>query len=641
MADTVVAADLKVTDLASATLNRVKGGFGAVNKEFDHARSSITSFLKNSASTALGLQLAGIIPTMKNLAGEAFEAALAAGKEEKAIAATLMMTDRKDRSYVDLRKEAGGLREELRNMGMAAGVSGDSVVESFNDIAARSTKSTSQIKDLMKSFVQAGRIAPGGLASITQGFEMMELGMVRARNPVVQMIASTGLLKGNAREVAKQLQKMGPDKMMEIAEQAINRMATKMKDVPLSYGETMQSMKDMREELMLLIGRPILKGITPALRTIHEAFDQNMGNIEHFFEGVGVKAGEGIKYAIDAATRGVHELQANWDTISSTISTAASALQAAASFVVSNAGTIAKAFGSHQTMGVSTLVSAFAGKGENGGNAGDILGTTGAAVAGGAKYGVLGATAAGATAAVGNLIEQIRALAYESENRSVEGIYLRATAASNATRNAELQKENALLGKRASGNDHFIKGTQDMMEGYRQGQRGSVGMVPEIGFKDMIEAGLPDQAFVSAEALKAAQVMTMGFNQMFTGAAESGNQAAVNAAIQTLAGSQQLQYALMNSGIAITGGFEALAKAAEEGGDLASAAMFRSAANLQQGAGGKAAPKVSVGGGNTVNVKQEFREADPDRIMLAFKEGITKAATSRLNARVSSPFGSF
>ena len=338
-----------MNDLASKTLDHVKAGFGKVGKELEHAKSATLGFMSHTASTALGVSMAGLVPTIENWGHAAIEAAISAGREEKSLAAAQMMTDRKGRSYQSLREDAVGLRKELREMGQEAGISGESMVDSFGDIAARSTKSKEGIVRMMGEMAQAGRVVPGGLESITRGFEMIEMGVIRARNPVVMLVASSGLLAGNAKQVAAQMQKMAPEKQMELADKAISRMASKMKGIPLSFGESVQAMKDMKEDVFEMVGAPVFKAFVPVMRSIQSEFKAHKEDIEAWAGSIGASAGTAVAGAAEKVKELFSSISAHWGDISSAIHTASDAMMGAAKFVVDNKETMIRAFGASQT----------------------------------------------------------------------------------------------------------------------------------------------------------------------------------------------------------------------------------------------------------------------------------------------------
>ena len=72
-------------------------------------------------------------------------------------------------------------------------------------------------------------------------------------------------------------------------------------------------------------------------------------------------------------------------------------------------------------------------------------------------------------------------------------------------------------------------------------------------------------------------------------------------------------------------------------------AMLAAQGATEGGAEG-ATSKISIGGltgsGNvTVNMKQDFRNQDPDRVAVAFERSIERMAEHRKTASTSSPFG--
>jgi hypothetical protein len=642
---TEVAADLKVNDLTAATFNKIKHGFASIDNSVSHAASGMASFVKQTASTALGVQIAGLPHMLHAVYESAVESAMAMGKEEKSVAAALMMTDRQGKTYAELRGEAKGLRSELREMGMAAGISGESMVESFTDIAARTDKGTDAVMDMMKQMAQAGRIVPGGLSGITQGFEQIEMGIARARNPVVQMISSTGLLKGNARQVAKEMQKMAPDKMMELAERAITKMAKKMENVPLSFSEAVTSMKDMREELFELVGAPIFKGFAPIMNTIRNEFKSHRDDIAKWAEAVGAQAGNAVEYAGARVKDVFAAIRDNWDGIAHSISATADALKGAGSFLIEHKDVLGR-MAMMGTAPIAGLASDDPGHSSVGGILGDVAG---GAMAGGKMGGPVGAIIGAAGAAIGAATEEMAALTksmlYAIPAIGENLVWTEATTNALKRENTERQTEIEKMKNHAEANDRFIKGAEEMIQLQNRPamSKGSIGPtldMPGTGFADMTE-GVAMKVDESTKLL--GDKMTNSFNEMLDAAIASNDAGQMSAVQNVLGSSTQLQYALATSGVKVSAGFNDLIDAMIEGGKMTAEAGKRAKELVsKKGAGGLASMGgVHVGGGNTVNMKMEFKEADPDRIMLRFKSDFTRAAASRTAARVSGPFGGF
>lgn len=638
-ASTEVAADLKINDVSSAALSRIKTGIGAVSSSIDRAKSGLFSFAKSTASTALGVKLAGLGPTLRGV----FDEALAAGKElnaqQKSVASALMMTEKGGRGYDEIRAQANGLQSELQDMAITSGASSDAVIESFNDIASRTSKSTDEVKAFMAHMIQAGRIAPGGLASITQGFEQIEMGVARARNPIVQMIASTGLLKGNARQVSKEMQKMAPDKMMALAEKAIMQMGSKMKKVPLSFGEAMQSSKEMRSQLFEIVGMPIFKGITPMIRMLQNELKTHRADIEAWAERVGVVAGEGMKVAGEKVKEAFKLVGDNWTTISKSIETAGNVLFASGKFLVEHQDVIGRALAGG-TGSFANMASGNVGHSSSSGILGDVAG---GAIAGGKMGGPFGAAMGAMIASLGSASEEIAGLTV----RLVSGKDVEELVADNkalAEHTQRIKAENDTLDKTRNSLIAYQTAAQDMqmMIGGKQG-KGITGkaLVPEVGFAELFDTKT-SMEIVDKQTQLMSNTMVQGFNTMYETARASGDEAQMNTVMNLLANSKQLQYALAMTTGDVTTGFNDLIDAM-----VAAGKMTAEAGAAAKGVVGKKGNLEKAGAthinasGSTINVKQEFREADPDRIMVAMKAGVTKAAMQRINSRASGPFGGF
>ncbi len=646
--NTEVAADLVVNDKAGESIGRIQKSFNALDKKVNKVGSSLKKFATETASTALGVHLAGFGGTLTGIYHEALEAGMELGEQQKAVASALMMTDKGGRGYKEIREQANGLQEELQNLAIDAGASSDALIESFNDIASRTNKSTDEVHEFMGTMVQAALIAPGGLASITQGFEQIEMGVARARNPIVQMIASTGLLNGNARQVALQMQKMAPDKMMKIAEQAITRMAKKMKDVPLTFGESMQSLKEMRGQLYEIVGMPIFKGLTPMVQELRKQMTAHRHELEAFAEKVGAKATDAFKYAGEKVKDAFVLINDNWAGIARSMGTIADTFMSTGKFLMDHKDVI----GRMAMMGTGGFVGATSnapGHTSAMGIGGDVLG---GAMAGGKMGGPTGAVIGAAVGAFGALIEETTAL-HETIGISL-GVYkqtLQGLTLENEAREKNLKtmrKEADEFAKRFATQEKYREASIALLSSMgKMGQPGptQVSGLKDVGFAGMTETMINRAAVELDQGTQDLSIrMANDFKAMMDAAQQSGDEGAIQNVQNLLMNNAKLQYALAASGVDVGKGFDDLVDAMIAGGKMTAAAGEQAKKLVKGGKSleGMGKPNINVNAsGSTINVKQEFRDADPDRIMMVFKAAVTKAALSRMNAKVSGPFGGF
>ena len=303
-----IRARLVLDENINKTLQMVQSGFGRLDKTIQSSNAQLIGFGKTALGLAGVFEFTKGISSIKDVISASIEAVGSARGQTKELASALMMTDKMGKSFQDISKEAGTLRKELREIGLETGVSGDTMVEAYATLAERSTFTAEQNKKMIRDMALAGKGTSGGLSGITQGFAMMEMGMIRARNPLVSMIANTGVLHGNAKEVAKQLQKMTSEKSIDLALKAITKFADKTRDLPIGIAAVKTAISEIRTDALEIMGKSITSAIGPMALQVRKFFVDNRGDLEKYASLVGVwvsarmkDAGHYIKEAFDYA----------------------------------------------------------------------------------------------------------------------------------------------------------------------------------------------------------------------------------------------------------------------------------------------------------------------------------------------------
>jgi hypothetical protein len=305
-------------DHASHALEHLKESFEGVHERVEKVQEGVSEFKHEllgvgvgAIGTALGLELGGLIETVKSAGEEIFHAATGLEEQEKAIRGILMVTDKEGTSLEELSSHAHEINEEFATMGIEIGTSKESLISAFDEMAERTGLATDDVMKLTGSMAEAGRAIPGGIGSLSTGFSNLSAGMIRAKNPIVQLVAATGLLHGNAKAVALQMQKMSPQQAMELGIKAVQRMGEKMKDVPMSFNETLASMTGLREELYETVGTPMLQAIQGPLGQLRDYFMENREEINKWAKSVGHDAGEWFKQGAHEIAVGFQYLEAH------------------------------------------------------------------------------------------------------------------------------------------------------------------------------------------------------------------------------------------------------------------------------------------------------------------------------------------
>jgi hypothetical protein len=304
---------LVVDDQSSATIERMREGMKGVDENtkktdqgFKDLGEKITMAGEGIGVLAIGAAAAaaaiGIAyeATLK-LAEASTEAADEGYKQVRTMTGLGAMMDRGAHSMKDIRAYSEGLHEDLEMAGVKAGVANKEMISMYDSLIQRGNIGTEKAKELTEQFAQIGKILPGGSHALVQGFNQMEMGMVRARNPMVQLIAATHILQGNAQAVAKQMQHMTPAHQMELAEKALTKQADILKNggnvLPPTLDELKTSFTGMREMMLESIGTPITEHLVPALDRARTFLQSHMETIEDWGSKVGNVLGEWVDKA--------------------------------------------------------------------------------------------------------------------------------------------------------------------------------------------------------------------------------------------------------------------------------------------------------------------------------------------------------
>jgi hypothetical protein len=566
----------------------------------------VGSGLSGGASKLMGLALGGVsLGAAAAAAGlgvavgavyKSVDAFQEGAKEAKTIAGALTLIDQKGNDFKDIREYANDVKDELDGVAMSAGVTKQSVTAMFTDIAERGGKSVEGAKALTQQMVMAGRALPGGGEALAEGFSMIEMGVVRARNPIVQVIAATHTLKGSAKAVAKQMQAMTIDKQMEIAEKAIAKMAGKMKDVPLTLGEMKTSIGETIDKVFEETGRPIVEGMRPIVARLQHDLLANSGKLAAAGEMFGNNVGKGLDFALEVMEALFDAFKNNWKDIEGAFNELKDVIEPVFKYIYENRKAFAQTFADIATQ----LIKAFTW----------IAKTMAQVYSGiGSVMKLLGKQIPG----LGDFIKD------EEQRERVLGV-------------AETVKKTGGADKEAA------------KRAYVTGYMGTFGDEKQFEaqklFDEQWKNAMDDHEKImndaSAQQGNVARGNATSFAKVWAEASKANDQSAMNYVAMFLQGNKDVQKALAETGPELLGeGFDKLVDTLK--GLNANAVLEGIKKKPDLGVGGKANVIQNFG---PVTIKQDFRDQDPDDIAVVFKEELAKAGTNRLQSTFA-PAGGF
>lgn len=598
---------------AQAEANHVRDGLKRIDHDAKKTSAGWKGALFGGMKTVGGL-VAGasaMAATAAAAAGAAFvglgvkslHAFTEADQAIRGIAGTLMTIDQNANAFEDLYELGDDVKGSMELVGIAAGVSADKTVAAFNNIIEHGGKTIEETEELVREMAMAGKVIPGGLDAISMGYEQIQMGMARAKNPLVQLISATGTLKGNAKDVAMQMQKMSPEKQMQLAEKAIAKFSGKMEKVPL----TLEQMKEgvfgiVGGNVFENAGKPLLDSITKAFAPIHKWVTDNQETLY----ALGARFGEGLGKAVEVGAAFAEEAwkvaNSLWDEAQKTFDAMFGPGMDLFTYIYENKDSWARTFGDILKVVLQTAM---------------FLARTFAAIRD-SVFGMLRAIAKS-----GILGGDVAKFVGEEEQKGQAKDLRKSIMEKGGMSNDEFDKRRAayLESARSSGMN-VEDAASDFDKQYRNAMDTHIAIMKEV--ESARDASLNDNAKAYAQA--------------FNVAAKAGDKAAMQYVAKFLEGNIAMQNAIAKEGPSIfENGMGQLFDTLKGMGDKDIASYLKDKTKPTLGKPNKTSITQNFNG--AITVKQDFRDQDPDRVAVVFKRELGKLGSSRLQSRLASPFG--
>ncbi len=619
-----IGAVLKLDDRATETLSKVKEGFGKVGEKVHEVQHEMAGFLKQTASVAIGVNLGGGIEAIKEFGHEVLKAALEEKAQQKALTGTLLLTDQLGRSMKELRHQAEEVSDEFEQFGIDFGTSKEAMLDAFTGISERSNKTTEEVRSFTKEMFFAGKALSGGMQELSAGFQAVEMGNFRATNGIVKLVTAQHLLKGNAKEVTKQMMKMTAPERLKLAEDAVHRMAEKMKPAKgadLGYEAVISSLKQIRERLFETVGFPLVEHLGKQLNRLRRYFIDNEEAVQKWAHELGDKLGQYIDSAADKMREGFQYLQDHAAEISHAIQEAWRTAKDVVTFILAHKEELAMAYGANMAkngvQGALKMGAGLAGEGAGlAASAGAFLALTAAIVA------------------WGMVADQLRKLYNETGGFKTGG----------------QQDDDARLVAAQKAVEGYGELTKDQLEDFAKfraaavnGKDGPEGAALGAQFdaiwnQHMAQNNSEDKHGIDASAT--AEDQAGYWIAIYNKAEKEHNAALMDYATTVLVGSDMLQASMLTSSDEITGGLDAFAdKIATKSASFAAELHDKAKSDLANAKKASMTVNNNFSGGQTFQIKQDFRDQDPDRIAAIFQKDVLKAAEFRRGARFGSALG--
>lgn len=650
MSDVDVSAKLTLQDGITAVLKEAWKATDDLAHAEKEAQETGRGWMREGISLAheLGFSILESAKKVGEFGASFVEAAADGNRADTALAGMIAATQ--GREWSSAMAEAESYGDVLDEIGISAGVAGDDLEKAFqvmSEITGASEEGLSATERHVEAIATISGVLGKSAEGLSREYSMATEGTIRMKSQLFQLLQPTGIFGDNAKKAGEYWSKLTDEQRIKLLDQGISSVAAKMGDAKPSFMQMETSLANVYKIAKEKLGEPFMQALSPILNEVIDSLDHMGPDVAKFAKEMGKDVGAWVKAAWADAKDAFQYLKDNQQNIADSVKEAWADAKAVVSYILANKDTI------------STMFEGYA-LAKAGGPLVNMM-------AKGGGMGAEGGSTASFAVSVAAFAAAVASLTWAANNwadlmKSTEGYFGSAEHVSHGQdyeaikRSLQEQIKNPNFGgQRAIDNDatqvmlnNFEElGNElgknrseftDLIEKFKQADEAAHDFSDGLNaFSDKLSSGAINEGQQDYEAQ-----MSEGaemFSNAFAQAMASGNQAQMQYVANILAGSTQLQEAMLQAGTLTAEGYDALAtmvesKSAEFATNLRSIAGASGAAPKVD-----AAPKVNMSGGQTFKIQQDFRDQDPDRVAITFMRDIEKASWRRVQSGSSSPFG--
>lgn len=670
-------AKLRLTDESGDALKRAKGDLNETSHAAEDAQQHM-GMLEHTLSNFAAIEIGELVHGVRELASEFLHAADQGAAADQAVAA--LVATAQGRGWADAHQDAEKLGDELDEIAISAHQAGPAVAEAFQtmlEISGATEEGVESATDQVQRLSQVATMLGKDVGSISKEFSMMEEGVVRTKGQLFHVLNASGIFGDNVKKAGAAWAQLTEEERLKRLNYALEQMSSQAAEATPTFAQLRTSVSDIFEVMSEKLGEPFLHALVPEMSKFSEELRAGLPAIEEFGKEMSVDVAKWVHEAAEAVQEGFDYLHTHGKEIHDTIVSAVETVKSVVEFVLDHKEALALAFGAKAGIGLaggllktgseSGLGKAAVGAGQAifaAGSAGGGIAGAGGAVAGATALGAVGA-AAGAWLLAG---EQLGKLFNETANdtrQTFDAVHagMRDMASENTewtdveTSAFERMRANLLESAQYLGEDvgaaaafsdalershkaHVanMKVAEDLASMSRSFE--TIALANQFAFEDAKTAG--EQA--AAEKEQAAFDTGTGativdqFSSVFEALMASHDQGAQQYVAHLLGSSKNLFASFLQSAHMSDEGFAALAQALEAGGDQ----FADQAKAIRDLIGNKEHQKMNVHfsmPGAKVEIKQDFRDQDPDNVAIVLKRDLVNAAVNRIGSGFSMPFG--
>lgn len=643
---------LTLDDNASAALDHVKQGFQGAHESAEKAKEGFSAVNLVLTEMAAHILERGI-EKVKEFGGELVEAASHGQQVEQRLAGMTAAVQGVD--WKTAREGAVDYFQDVQNIAVRTMQPIDDVEAGFNrlvEIQGATPQGLTKARKEIEEMATVARVLGTSVETIGGQFAFMEEGTLKVKSQMYQLLQPTGIFQHGTMKATEYWQKLNNEQRADLLSVGLEKLAGSMQKATPTFKDSVNQLRNVWDEVEENFGGQVIQALEPQIQRLSHYINSSNVDLKHWAETIGDTVGPMVVDAGNAVKDGFEFLKDHQLEIADDIKEAWAFAKETMQFIIAHKEVLAAVAIGRSELGKGAANAAVGGFG--------LLSKAGAGMAAGigveAEAGLAGA-AVSATLALGVLAAAVGSVALAVDQ------WDKLMAVTGGDK-SEDQMDFAAVQKRFQ---EMIK-APDMsqwgsgeLEHFDHMRENLVSLAEKVGESGRAANELAEAAYEAhhsseelirpfkqaaeqfdALAISTGQLDSGGavekISEGFSAASAAHNQAAQQYIANILSGDSALQTAFLNSSDLTAEGYAQLAAMVSD-----SAQEFKDKLMGLAGGAGKAAkevkPVVNFSGGQTFKINQDFRDQDPDRIALVFRNDVLKSATNRVQAVTSTPFG--
>jgi hypothetical protein len=320
VADVSVRTELKLDDLATEVLNRIRSGFDDVDAEVDQTQSSLRDFGTQFAATFAAVSVGPLLGKLKDVVTGFIDVGSEAYDLEQNIAG--MLAGMTGNEWVIARAYAEDLNAQFNTLTISSGVLKDDIKAGHQELVTflgGGSRAFQVASDNLQNLTTLADVQGLSMQRLGMDFGRMSAGMVAMESPLFNLLRGTGIFASKIEDVNKEWRELTQEERINRLSGAIGSIAENLGKAPPTLSDMVTSIRAIGDEFMETFGKSAMTEFMGGLVDLQGDLGDARGDLRAFAKDVGREVGQFAGDAIKGMRDAFAFIQTHADEIKSAV----------------------------------------------------------------------------------------------------------------------------------------------------------------------------------------------------------------------------------------------------------------------------------------------------------------------------------